>query len=54
MLNILNHPVKSAHRFKHTRLHMCILTTLMSWANDTISCTVTSSESLVAGRISLL
>lgn len=31
-----------------------LLTTLMSWANDTISCTVTSSEPLVAGRISLL
>lgn len=30
------------------------LTTLMSWASDTMSCTVTSSEPLVAGRISLL
>ena len=30
------------------------LTTLMSWASDTMSCTVTSSEPLVAGRMSLL
>ena len=30
------------------------LTTLMSWASDTMSCTVTSSEPLVAGRISLV
>ncbi len=48
------HAVKGAHRFKHKRQSMCTLTTLMSWANDTISCTVTSSEPFVAGRISLL